>query len=308
MNAFTAKPDDTAGKMIAAGNRLAAMLDTSLTAPVEQWPDEAEIDAALKEWRFAVDPCPLAAAGKGIDAPQPQPKPLFGDLIAQHPGLSEELAEMQAPKQEPVAWQQELANILCRVHRDGGHYIAEHGWRKAIDDADLKVADLNAASDAPQPQREQEPVAEYLSKAYHLANELRNHLSIAPAPHPQPKQEPVAWLITFEKQNGERETCAVMGRYEDVKDSCDFGEPEPLYTTPQPQPKREHDLKDVRCECCGYMTYHREHMGCIRAATPQPQPDDTPLLRQALEWIEAQPEPRMIGAFKIITALRERLK
>ena len=28
----------------------------------------------------------------------------------------------------------------------------------------------------------------------------------------------------------------------------------------------EHDLKDVRCECCGYMTYHREHMGCIRAA------------------------------------------
>jgi hypothetical protein len=59
--------NDTAGKMIAAGNRLAAMLDTSLTAPVEQWPDEAEIDAALKEWRFAVDPCPLAAAGKGID-------------------------------------------------------------------------------------------------------------------------------------------------------------------------------------------------------------------------------------------------
>jgi hypothetical protein len=68
MNAFTAKPDDTAGKMIAAGNRMAAMLDTSLTAPVEQWPDEAQIDAALKEWRFAVDPCPLAAAGgKGID-------------------------------------------------------------------------------------------------------------------------------------------------------------------------------------------------------------------------------------------------
>ena len=27
-----------------------------------------------------------------------------------------------------------------------------------------------------------------------------------------------------------------------------------------------HDLQDVRCECCGYMTSHREHMGCIRAA------------------------------------------
>jgi len=59
---------------------------------------------------------------------------------------------------EPVAWQQELANILCRVHRDGGHYIVEHGWRKAIDDADLKVAHLNAASDAPQPQPVKEPL------------------------------------------------------------------------------------------------------------------------------------------------------
>ena len=35
------------------------------------------------------------------------------------------------------------------------------------------------------------------------------------------------------------------------------------------QPCKEHDLTDVRCECCGYMTYHREHMGCIRAAQPQ---------------------------------------
>ena len=31
----------------------------------------------------------------------------------------------------------------------------------------------------------------------------------------------------------------------------------------------EHDLDDVRCECCGYMTYHREHMGCIKAAYQQ---------------------------------------
>jgi hypothetical protein len=56
---------DYAGKMIAAGNRLAAMLDTSITAPVEQWPDESEIDAAIKEWRFVTDGDPHAAAGKG---------------------------------------------------------------------------------------------------------------------------------------------------------------------------------------------------------------------------------------------------
>lgn len=40
------------------------------------------------------------------------------------------------------------------------------------------------------------------------------------------------------------------------------------------QKQREHDLRDVRCECCGYMTYHREHMGCIRAAAPQPAVQD----------------------------------
>jgi hypothetical protein len=49
------------------------------------------------------------------------------------------------------------------------------------------------------------------------------------------KAEPVAWVITFEKQNGERETCAAMGRYKDVKASCDFGDPVPLYTHPQPK-------------------------------------------------------------------------
>ena len=67
MNAFTTKPDDTAVKMIAAGNRMAAMLDTSLTAPVEQWPDEAEIDAALKEWRSVANGDYIADDGKGID-------------------------------------------------------------------------------------------------------------------------------------------------------------------------------------------------------------------------------------------------
>ena len=50
----------------------------------------------------------------------------------------------------------------------------------------------------------------------------------------------------------------------------------PLYTHPQPkreqEPVPEHKLKDVRCECCGYMTNHREHMGCIRAAQPKREP------------------------------------
>lgn len=65
------------------------------------------------------------------------------------------LQAMKQPKQDSVEWERELLNLLCRIHRDGGHYIAEHGIRKALDDADLRVAKLNAINDtAPQPKRE----------------------------------------------------------------------------------------------------------------------------------------------------------
>ena len=35
----------------------------------------------------------------------------------------------------------------------------------------------------------------------------------------------------------------------------------------QPEP-----VVDVRCEGCGYMTHHREHMGCVRAAKQSTHP------------------------------------
>ena len=47
-----------------------------------------------------------------------------------------------------------LINLLCRIHRDGGHYITEHGLDKAVEDADIRVAEQNAALDA---QAKQEP-------------------------------------------------------------------------------------------------------------------------------------------------------
>ena len=48
-----------------------------------------------------------------------------------------------------------------------------------------------------------------------------------------------------------------------------------MSATPEP-------VVDVRCEGCGYMTHHREHMGCVRAAKqhthPAPiVPDEKPL-------------------------------
>jgi len=56
---------------------------------------------------------------------------------------------------------QRLVNLLCRIHRDGGHYITKHGIDKAVIDADVRVAQLNALTDtaAPAPQLMQEDYA-----------------------------------------------------------------------------------------------------------------------------------------------------
>lgn len=76
----------------------------------------------------------------------------------------------------------------------------------------------------------------------------------------------------------------------------------------------EHSLEDVRCGCCGYMTYHREHMGCIRAAAPAPdqfpdaakmmaEPAEVPmpepychLTTGSVEWMRNSPETRTVSA------------
>jgi len=33
--------------------------------------------------------------------------------------------------------EQPAGNLLARMHHDGGHYISEHGWKKACEDAEL---------------------------------------------------------------------------------------------------------------------------------------------------------------------------
>ena len=52
------------------------------------------------------------------------------------------------------------------------------------------------------------------------------------------------------------------------------------------EPAAEHELKDVRCECCGYMTHQREHMGCIRAVQPVRKPLSYEKIRKA--WNDAE--------------------
>ena len=55
------------------------------------------------------------------------------------------------------------------------------------------------------------------------------------------------------------------------------------------QEKVEHSLIDVWCECCGYMTYHREHMGCILKAHHAPVP-------AGWQLVPVEPTPEMLDA------------
>ena len=43
-----------------------------------------------------------------------------------------------------IDFKHELLELLCVIHRDGGHYIAEHGLAKAIEDAHKVIYQLRA--------------------------------------------------------------------------------------------------------------------------------------------------------------------
>lgn len=51
--------------------------------------------------------------------------------------------------------------------------------------------------------------------------------------------------------------------------------------------KREHNLSDTRCGCCGYMTYEREHSGCIRAVHQAPEEWARSIMEQAQVFASA---------------------
>jgi len=40
---------------------------------------------------------------------------------------------------EEARLRQLLGNLLARIHGDGGHYVEEHGWEKACEDAEQLV-------------------------------------------------------------------------------------------------------------------------------------------------------------------------
>ena len=54
------------------------------------------------------------------------------------------------PQERIEELERDLLNLVCRIHRDGGHYIAKYGEAKAIADADTVAAQNNADLDAVQ--------------------------------------------------------------------------------------------------------------------------------------------------------------
>jgi hypothetical protein len=82
-----------------------------------------------------------------------------------HNELHKDVLADQPPAQDgEINFQAELCSLLARIHRDGGHYVFAHGLRKAIDDADLKVANLNAvqAGDVPMPSKELDELLDHI--------------------------------------------------------------------------------------------------------------------------------------------------
>jgi hypothetical protein len=65
--------------------------------------------------------------------------------------LSAESAARADERRKSAA--QLLGNLLARIHRDGGQYITDNGWEKAVADADAKVVEWLAHCDA-KPQRD----------------------------------------------------------------------------------------------------------------------------------------------------------
>jgi len=55
--------------------------------------------------------------------------------------------ELSIARNKSEGHEQSLGNLLCLIHRDGGHYIAKHGWDKAIKDAETVILDWRTSHD-----------------------------------------------------------------------------------------------------------------------------------------------------------------
>ena len=133
---------------------------------------------------------------------------------------------------------------------------------------------------------QQEPVAwlnpwraDQVTTDYDAYGERGIPLYTAPQPAPATQQAVEMEVVGLQWPGEDRINLSTVfdtetEALEYMKNRCDtpgirpvrFSSNAPTAQAADSVPAREHDLQDVRCECCGYMTYHREHMGCIHAA------------------------------------------
>lgn len=65
--------------------------------------------------------------------------------------LREQVTTLKAERDEAVHTRDEvhheLAELLARIHRDGGHYVDQHGFAKAVEDAHELVVQAHVVAD-----------------------------------------------------------------------------------------------------------------------------------------------------------------
>ena len=66
------------------------------------------------------------------------------DIAAELAYRDQQIAELTKQRDE---LEDSLLSLLAIVHRDGGHYVADHGIGRAVNDAILKVAANNSVID-----------------------------------------------------------------------------------------------------------------------------------------------------------------
>ena len=64
------------------------------------------------------------------------------DALADLDAADLEIVDLKAKIAELKGELQQAGNVLAVIHRDGGHYISKHGWRKACMDAKTLVVAL----------------------------------------------------------------------------------------------------------------------------------------------------------------------
>ena len=68
----------------------------------------------------------------------------INNLKSERANAMREVAELTKQRDE---LEDSLLSLLAIVHRDGGHYVADHGIGRAVNDAILKVAANNSVID-----------------------------------------------------------------------------------------------------------------------------------------------------------------